>query len=182
MSCALTSGYALNCRNNVAGISEIRLASFVASATFATNASSQITGAVTGYASNSFYLFELPKGVGQFTETVVQSVENQSNFYQQELTLVVNRLSQDVRNELQKVCNQRLVAIVTDRNGVYWVLGSGNGLEVTAGTAQTGAAFADRNGYELTLTGLEQSPCRQWVFTSPTIGFYTSGAQITGGS
>ena len=63
MSCALTSGYALGCRNNVGGISEIRLASYVASGVIATNATGTVTG-FTGYASGgtAFYKYELPKG------------------------------------------------------------------------------------------------------------------------
>jgi hypothetical protein len=50
------------------------------------------------------------------------------------------------------------MAIVTDRNGNYWLLGSRNGLELTTGTSQTGTAMGDRNGYDVTFTGMEEIP------------------------
>lgn len=185
MSCALTSGYALGCRNNVGGISEIRLASWNVTGSVATNATGTVS-AFTGYASggtggnNAFFKYELPKGVGQFTETVNASIDNGTIFYQQELTLVINRLTQAVRNELRLASNGRLLAIVTDRNGKYWLLGETNGIEVTGGTAQTGTAMGDRGGYELTLTAMEASPCREVLST--VIAGVTSTTQITGGS
>ncbi len=181
MSCALTSGYALGCRNNVGGISEIRLASYVASGVIATNASGTVTG-FTGYASGgtAFYKYELPKGVGQFTETTNARIENGTIFYQQEMTLVINRLTQEVRNQLRLASNGRLLAIVTDRNGKYWLLGETNGIEVTGGTAQSGTAMGDRGGYELTFTAMEAQPCREVLST--VIAGVTATAQITGGA
>jgi hypothetical protein len=50
------------------------------------------------------------------------------------------------------------MAIVTDRNDTYWLLGSRNGLELSAGTSQTGTAMGDRNGYDVTFTALEEVP------------------------
>ena len=181
MSCALTSGYALGCRNNVGGISEIRLASWNVTGSVATNASGTVTG-FTGYASGgtAFYKYELPKGVGQFTETTNASIENGTIFYQQEMTLVINRLTQAVRNELRLASNGRLLAIVTDRNGKYWLLGETNGIEVTGGTAQSGTAMGDRGGYELTFTAMEAQPCREVLST--IIAGVTSATQITGGA
>jgi hypothetical protein len=32
---------------------------------------------------------------------------------------------------------------------------------LSAGTGETGTAFGDRNGYSITLQGLEKDPCRQ---------------------
>jgi len=181
MSCALTSGYALGCRNNVGGISEIRLASWNVTGSVATNTTGTVTG-FTGYASgsNAFYKYELPKGVGQFTETTNASIENGTIFYQQEMTLVINRLTQAVRNELRLASNGRLLAIVTDRNGKYWLLGETNGIEVTGGTAQSGTAMGDRGGYELTFTAMEANPCRE--VSSTIIAGVTSATQITGGA
>jgi streptogramin lyase len=177
MSCALTSGYALGCRNNVGGISEIRLASW--NVTGSVNiGSDSVVSSISGYASG-FYKYELPKGAGQFTETVNASTENGTVFFQQELTLIVNRLQNAVRNELKLVANAaRLLAIVTDRNGNYWLLGESNGITCTGGTAQSGTAMGDRGGYELTFTGMEAQPIRS--VSSGIIAGLTSSATITG--
>jgi hypothetical protein len=44
---------------------------------------------------------------------------------------------------------------------VYWLLGSLNGLELSAGTGQSGTAFGDRNGFDVTFTGMEEQPMRE---------------------
>jgi hypothetical protein len=139
------------------------------------------SGVVTGtFPASGFYKYEVPKGAGQFTETVNASTENGTIFYTQELLFPINRMAQAVRNELRLVGLNRLMAIVTDRNGKYWLLGRSNGLDVTAGTSQTGTAMGDRNGYEMTFTGMEELPCSE--VSSAIITALTSGTQITGGS
>jgi len=186
MACALTTGYKLGCRDSVGGITEIRLAPFTAVTSIVTNASSQvttITGSVgsgtTGAGVSGFYKYELPKGVGQFTETINASTENGTVFYQQEATLIINKLQQAVRNELRLVTTARMMAIVKDRNGKYWLLGKNNGIEVSAGTSQTGTAMGDRSGYELTLTGMEEEPCVE--VTAAAANAVTSSTQTLEG-
>jgi hypothetical protein len=56
------------------------------------------------------------------------------------------------------------------------LLGAINGLEATAGTAGTGTAFGDRNGYEITLSGMEPDP----MFLIASTVFSPSSAQILG--
>jgi hypothetical protein len=36
-----------------------------------------------------------------------------------------------------------------------------NGLELSAGTGQSGTAFGDRNGFDVTFTGMEEQPMRE---------------------
>lgn len=178
MSCALTNGYKLGCRDNVGGITEVRLIAFNSvTGTIVVDGSGVVTGT---FPASGFYKYEVPKGAGQFTETVNASTENGTIFYQQELVFPINRMTQTVRNELRLLGLNRLMAIVTDRNGKYWLLGRSNGLDVTAGTAQTGTAMGDRNGYEMTFTGMEELPCSE--VSSSIISALTSGTQITGGS
>ena len=178
MACALTTGYKLGCRDNVGGITEVRLIAFNSvTGTIVVDGSGVVTGT---FPASGFYKYEVPKGAGQFTETVNASTENGTIFYQQELVFPINRMTQTVRNELRLLGLNRLMAIVTDRNGKYWLLGRSNGLDVTAGTAQTGTAMGDRNGYEMTFTGMEELPCSE--VSSSIISALTSGTQITGGS
>jgi hypothetical protein len=56
------------------------------------------------------------------------------------------------------------------------LLGAINGLEATAGTAGSGTAFGDRNGYEITLSGMEPDP----MFLIASTVFTPSSAQILG--
>jgi hypothetical protein len=175
MSCSLTTGYALGCRDSVGGIKTIYVQSFNPTGSCNTNGSGSVTG-FTGYASGSFFEYDLTKATSSMTETLNASIENGSLFYTPEVTFTINKLQVLVRNELRLLARNRLLVIVQDNNNRYWVLGAANGLEATAGTAGTGTAFGDRSGYEMTLTGMEPDP----MFLIASTVFSPSTTQILG--
>jgi len=174
MSCSLTTGYALGCRDSVGGIKTIYVQGWNATGTVNTNGSGTVTG-FTGF-SSGFYEYDLTKATSSLTETLNASIENGSIYYTPEVTFTINKLQVAVRNELRLLARNRLLVIVQDNNNRYWLLGSSNGLEATAGTAGTGTAFGDRSGYEMTLTGMEPDP--MLLITSTT--FTPLATQITG--
>ena len=49
-------------------------------------------------------------------------------------------------------------AINSASKRVIFCLGVTNGMELTTGTANSGVAFGDMNGYDLTFVGMEDSP------------------------
>jgi hypothetical protein len=166
MSCALTTGYALGCRDSVGGIKTIYVQGWNATGTVNTNGSGTVTG-FTGF-SSGFYEYDLTKATSSLTETLNASIENGSIYYTPEVTFTINKLQVAVRNELRLLARNRLLVIVQDNNNRYWVLGAANGLEATAGTAGSGTAFGDRSGYEMTLTGMEPDPMLLIVSTTFT--------------
>jgi hypothetical protein len=166
MSCSLTTGYALGCRDSVGGIKTIYVQGWNATGTVNTNGSGTVTG-FTGF-SSGFYEYDLTKATSSMTETLNASIENGSIFYTPEVTFTINKLQVAVRNELRLLARNRLLVIVQDNNNRYWVLGAANGLEATAGTAGSGTAFGDRSGYEMTLTGMEPDPMLLIVSTTFT--------------
>jgi hypothetical protein len=129
---------------------------FIAKAdvTATTEASGVIT-AITKAAGKRFYSYALVKETANFVENINASVENGTVFYQQELTIVLNKLQANTRNEILLLAQSLLVAIAKDNNGSYWYLGKVNGLDITAGNSGTGTAIGDRSGYTLTFTGKE---------------------------
>ena len=175
MSCSLTTGYALGCRDSIGGIKAIYVQAFNATGSVNTNGSGTVTG-FTGYASGSFFEYDLTKATSSMTETLNASVENGTLFYTPEVTFTINKLQVAVRNELRLLARNRLIVIVQDNNNRYWLLGADNGLEATAGTAGTGTAFGDRSGYEMTLSGMETNP--MLLIASTT--FSASTTQISG--
>ena len=63
------------------------------------------------------------------------------------------------RNEILLMAqNQDLIVAAKDNNGVFFSIGIERGAYMTAGTSVSGVAYADRNGYELTVTGMEKDP------------------------
>jgi hypothetical protein len=153
MPCALSQGYVLDCKDSLGGMTEVL---FIAKAdvTATTEASGVIT-AITKAAGKRFYKYELVKETANFVENINASVENGTVFYQQELTIVLNKLQANTRNEILLLAQSLLVAIAKDNNGKYWYLGKNNGLDITAGNSGTGTAIGDRSGYTLTFTGKE---------------------------
>ena len=160
MSCALTAGYSLACKDSVGGLKKVYLENF-ADITYGAETSGVI-GTITG----AMYLYELPMNTAQFTETVTSSIENGTTFYQTELTIVLPKLTANLRNELKLLAQAKLAVVAEDRNGTKWVLGLENGCYLTTGTSATGTAMGDLNGMTLTFTSMEKSPI---VETSATI-------------
>ena len=154
MACALTQGYTLDCKDSLGGIKALWLIAHanVASVTEA----SGIVSAITKASGKVFYKYELVKNTGALTETITASVENGTVFYAQELSVVLNKLQANTRNEILLLAKNTLMAVVQDANDKYWLLGRYSGLDVTGGTAATGTAQGDRNGYTLTFTGGEK--------------------------
>lgn len=155
MACALTSGYTLDCRDSIGGIVEIY---FIESGNVSsiTEASGVVT-AITKASGKVFRKYEQDQDTAFFVENLNSNVQNGSLFYQQELTIVCNKMQTATRNELLLLNKNRLIAVAKDANGAYWLLGKTRFLHATAGNSGTGTASGDRNGYTFTYTALEPS-------------------------
>jgi len=172
MACALTQGYTLDCRDSLGGITEVY---FIASSDVSsiTEASGVIT-ALTKASGKRFYKYELVKGTSMFTETVTANVQNGTLYYTTELTIILNKLQANTRNEILLLAQNRLNAVAKDSNGKFWYLGKTRTLDLTGGSAATGTAEGDRSGYTLTFTGAEPNLCPE-VNSSVASALTTAG-------
>jgi hypothetical protein len=156
MSCNLTAGIALSCRDNVGGIATAYITDFTNIASITQSTGDTITQ-ISG--TGEFYEFQLIRTSSQFTETVNASLENGTVFYTQELVTYFAKLSQDKRNILKTLAQSpRLAVVFVDNNGTYFLAGQTYGMFVSAGTSVTGKALGDANGYNITFQALEQNP------------------------
>ena len=106
----------------------------------------------------------MPLGVASVTDTITGSRENGTIFYTPTVNIMLNRLTKEDQNEIKLMgatkvrifaqLNQQL----TNGHDVFIALGMSNGMELNAGTMDSGAAWGDRNGYTLTFDGLEPIP------------------------
>ena len=136
MSCNLTSGIQLSCRDNVGGVATAYITDFTNIASITKSTGDTIT-AISG--SGTFYEFQLIRTSSQYTETVNASLENGTVFYTQELVTYFAKLSQDKRNILKTLAQSpRLAVVIVDNNGDSFYLGETYGLFVSAGTSVTG--------------------------------------------
>ena len=156
MSCALTSGFTLPCRDGVGGVKTIyitELANF-ASATIA----SGVVTALTLDTGKKFWTYELTEETAEVTEKATVSVENGSIFYDQSISLQLQKQQASTRNELRLLAQNNCLVIELDRNGKYFIYGYENGVKVESIDATTGKSMGDFNGYKLTLKGKESNP------------------------
>lgn len=169
MACALTQGFVLDCKESVGGIKSVRFVEFdnVASIAYAAGVAT-----LTMVASKKFWKYAQVRETSSFTETITANVQNGTIFYQQELTAILNKLAAATRNEILLLAKNRLMAIVEDMNGAFWLLGAKNGVDITGGNSATGTASGDRNGYTLTFQGMEADPI--WSVSSAAISAITN--------
>lgn len=155
MACALTSNYTLDCRDSIGGLVEIYFIE-EGNVDSITEASGVVT-AITKASGKVFRKYEQDQDTAFFVENLNSNVQNGSLFYQQELTIVCNKMQTATRNELLLLNKNRLIAVAKDANGAYWLLGKTRFLHATAGNSGSGTASGDRNGYTFTYTALEPS-------------------------
>lgn len=179
MSCYISSGLALGCSDGIGGIKKIYI---VGGATGeVTGLTYNATGAITGATSvsgTSIYGFELKRNTSSLAQNVTKSFENGTIYFEQVLTAVFFKYDQDKRNQVKILSqNDAIQIIAIDQNDVQYYLGEVNGMYLSGGSAATGTALGDRNGFELTFTGQEQEPAR--VITGALATVFT-GATIVG--
>ncbi len=114
--------------------------------------------------SNSIYKYVMPLGVANVTDTITGSTENGTIFYTPTVNIMLNKLTKEDQNQI-RLLGQTKVRILVELNAklssghdVILACGFENGMDLNTGTADSGAAFGDRNGYTLTFTGMESRP------------------------
>lgn len=81
-------------------------------------------------------------------------LDGKGDAYNQSLNINFSHIGSSYNFE--KLRKGYLRAIVEDNNGVFWLLGAYNGLEVKSYTKQTGGSKQELNGYNITIEGTER--------------------------
>ena len=150
MSCILSSGRKKACKDAVGGLRKAYFVDFgdLGDVTLTDDEISGISGTFT------YYEYDI-KGSSELTQNVNSSVENGTTFYEQVLNLTFTKLTKEDNKELKLMAYGQPHVFVEDYMGNVMCVGLENGTDVTGGTAVTGTAMNDLNGYTLTLTGNE---------------------------
>ena len=161
MSCNLTQGFTVGCKDSIGGIKKLYFREFSSITSITTNASGTVTDIDDGAAAADFYTYECVKQTSSTAETIQASSDNGTVVYEQTVTYVLNKSEQTKRNEVKLLAQARLMCIAQDQNDNYWLYGEINGLDLTGDSQITsGQAYSDRNGYSLTFMGMEPEPAR----------------------
>lgn len=153
-NCALTSDYSFGCDVGAGGNKEVYFIE-KGNITGYTESSGTIT-AITKASGKVFRKYQLVLETSSWDEAITGNRQNGTLFYAQTGVVVINKQQVAVRNEIMLLAKNQLVAVVKDNNGTYKLYGRDDGLMLLTGTANTGTAWADRNGYTLNFTGNER--------------------------
>ena len=171
-SCALTTDYSFGCDVGIGGTKECYIIE-LSNVTNFTESSGTLT-AITKVAGSKFRKYQLVLETANFEETITGDRKNGTLFYPQKGSIVINKQSVIMRNEILLLAKNKCVVVIKDNNLTYRLFGREYGLQVVSGSATTGVAWGDRNGYTLEFTGveLELSPFVQdsVILTLQTLG------------
>lgn len=152
MPCALTAGYATNCKDTIGGIVRVWLSSFGTLSGITLDSDDQITDA-SGTAT--FFQYDLKNSGNTLTTTVTTSRDTGTTFFSSVLSLVLPKLTKELSKELKLISYGRPYIIVETRAGDFLLLGKDHGCELTSATISSGGNFSDLSGYNLEFTSEE---------------------------
>ena len=162
MACtALTKGRGLDCNRISGGIKFIYFAVYD-QVTSIPQTAGEVTDIEMG--TDVLYRYAMPLGTASLSESITGSRENGTIFYTPNLNLVLNKLTKEDQNQIKLlgqsklICFAQLNATLTNGHDTIVALGTVNGMELNAGTIDSGAAWGDRGGYTLTFDGMEAEP------------------------
>jgi len=165
MACtALTRGRGLDCNRISGGVKKIFFSVYDPDVSYTYDGSNPLEIDAIDWNSTTIYEYVMPLGVASVTDTIVGSRENGTIYYTPTVNIMLNRLTKEDQNEIKLLgatkvrifaqLNQQL----TNGHDVFIALGMANGMELNAGTMDSGASWGDRNGYTLTFDGMEAIP------------------------
>lgn len=163
MACLLTTGYSLGCRDNLGGIQKVYIRNWSASTTWTYDSNGQITGGTN--TGTSFYTVEQRNETAEFTQEGQHSLENGTNFWNQNVNLMFHKYQASIRNLVYVLAQTEVEIIVLDQNGNYFLVGEQNGANLISSAPTVGKAFGDLNGASVGFQAKEPTPARQMTST-----------------
>jgi len=150
MSCELTGGRLKPCKDAVGGIRKIHFVDFGTLGTV-----SVVDDEVTDIGGTfSYHTYDV-KGNSSLETNIQTSLENGTTFFEQVVNLTLHKLTKEDNKEMKLIAFGRPHVFVETFDGKLLLVGREHGAEVTGGTAVTGTAMGDLQGYTLTLTANE---------------------------
>ena len=150
MSCLITKGRILPCKEFIGGLYKVWFANFGT-----ITPTIDVNNIVTSLSAATLYEYEL-KGTSKLLQELTSSRDNGTTFITQTLTLDLVGIDYNTNNEIVKIAHGRPHVIVQDNYGSAWLVGRVRGAELTTSANDTGAQLGDKYGYLVTIVGMER--------------------------
>ena len=180
MSCNLSAGRAVPCKDVVGGIQKCFFLDFNSLGSVTLTAD-EITDADGTF---SAYEYDV-KGGSSLEQTITSSRETGTTFFEQVLTLNLTKLSKEDNVQIKLLAYGRPQVAVVDNNNNAFLMGLVHGADAAGGTISTGTAMGDLSGYTLTMTAQEALPANfidGATLANPFIGLASATETIVVGT
>ena len=151
MACSITmTGIAAECKDSIGGIKAAYIAEHADVRSL--NEEMGVITAITMATGKTFKPFVFRKETGNFTSTINSDDAAGTTFVQSEIVLQFTKQETAKRLEIAALMVGNCAVIIEDGNGKCWFFGEDFPVVLTAGSAASGTAMGDFNGYNITLT------------------------------
>ena len=169
------AGIGLGCKDNMGGIKEVYLIKDSEVTDIQLDEGGSAVASITLADSAAFKTYKFRKGTSSMSSTMTTDEAAGTMSIQTDLALQFSKMETAKRLEIMAMCMDSLKGIVLDSNGKYWLLGYDYPITASAATGNTGTAFADFGGYNITLT----DNSREFPFEIPSAVMATLAEKIT---
>jgi len=161
MSCSAISAGVLNgCSSNQGGLEAIFIANGpVESITEVAGVVSAITVGGSALVPADFFKFEVPRTTSSISESATGDIAQGTVTYAQTAIIILNQMQASTRDQLALMFQATsMVVVAKDNNGKFFSIGLERGAYGVTATSTSGVAYQDRNGYEISIEGIEKNP------------------------
>ena len=174
MACNLTRGLLVDCKDQIGGLKKIYFvksycSDITARAVFNSTNPLQMDNAGfenwdikedigSGVNGVQVFQYDLRPNLSSMTVNFNSDPATGTTFFEQTLSITMQKLSVAQTNELKLISYNRSQVFVLDNNDNVFLLGMDNGVDVSGGTAVSGAGKGDMTGFTLELRAEEKNP------------------------
>ena len=157
MACDITRGRLIDCKDSIGGLKAIYIAKSYSnnvSAVATINTTEMTNAGFATWSSQSggkttVFKYDLVQNLSSLTVNINSDNANGTTFFEQTLSVVLQKIDHDMTNELRLMAYSRSQIFVQDSNDNVYLLGIDGGCYVTGGTVVTGTAKGDMSGYTI---------------------------------
>ena len=155
MACDLTlTGRGVGCKDALGGIKRIYVAEW-ADGLWDPIVSGEVADVTV---ATTCYTYDMTRGSGSLTQTITSDLAAGTVFFDQVCSVTFNKAAATDIAEISNLVKGRMAVLVQDNNDNWFVVGHKNGVEVSGGTAQTGTAAGDQNGFTIEFSAQDVAP------------------------
>ncbi len=165
MACSLTlAGRGVGCKDALGGIKRIYVTEWNPDEFNWDEVGATNPGVVDGLTPVApvttvvFYTYDMTRASGSLNQTITSDLTAGTVYFDQVCSVTFNKVAAADIAEISNLVKGRMAVLVQDNNDNWFIMGHKNGVEVTGGTAQTGTAAGDQNGFTIEFSAQEVAP------------------------